>query len=82
MSIKAYRCSELEALFTRTDTEIWTETLPVKVLHCVNGDGLKFGQNGSGTHSCGISITPYVTVLKLYQAEFKINSVSVRVNKA
>ena len=40
-----------KALFTRTDTEIWTEILPVKVLHCVNGDGLKFRQNGCGINS-------------------------------
>ena len=38
--------TNFEALFTRTDTEIQ----PVKVLHCVNGDGLKIGLNGSGTH--------------------------------
>ena len=76
----------LEALFTRVNTDIWTEIRPVKVLHCVNGDGPKFRQNGCGIHSsrisAWISITPYVAVLKLYWAEFKINSVLVRVNKA
>ena len=44
--------------------------------------GQKFGQNGCGTDSSQISVTPYVGVLKLYRAEFKIHSVSVRVNKA
>ena len=44
-----------EAVFTRPDTEIWTEIRPVRVLHCVNGDGPKFGQNGCGTHSSKIS---------------------------
>ena len=71
-----------EALFTCTVTEIWTEIRPVKVLHCVNGDGPKFRQNGCRTHLSQIWVTPYVAVLKLYRAEFKINSVSVRVNKA
>ena len=71
---------------TRTDTEIWSEIQPVKVLHCVNGDGPKFGQNGCGTHSSQILtkilVTPYVAVLKRCRAKLKINSVSVRVNKA
>ena len=57
---------QIQALFTRKDTEIWTEIRPVKVSHCVNGDGPKFGQNGCGTHlswiSPRISVTPYVAV--------------------
>ena len=62
--------------------KIYTEFWPVKILHCVNSDGPKFGQNGCGTHLSQISATPYTAVLKVYRAEFKINSVSVRVNKA
>ena len=75
------------ALLTHTDTEIWTEIQPIKVLHCVNGDGLKFRQNGHRTHSfrilARILVTPYVAVLKLYWAEFKFKLIRCRyVNKA
>ena len=38
--------------------------------------------NGCGTHSFRISVISYVAVLKHYRAEFKVDSVSVCVNKA
>ena len=66
--ILVVKCSTIafKALFTRTDTEIWTEIRPVKVLHCINCDGHKFGQNGCRAHSSQISAlisgTQYVTV--------------------
>ena len=82
MAVLCRKIFSSQALFTCTDIEIWTEIQPVTVLHCVNGDWPKFRQNGCGIHSSGILVTPYVAVLKFYQSEFKINSVSVRVNKA
>ena len=40
-----------EGAFTRNEIQPTTDKQPVTVWHCVNGDGLNNGLNGSITHS-------------------------------